>query len=234
MSSGIAPAPVLRGDAVADPSLSVRVREILRERIIRGGFAQGSRLPEAKLAAELHVSRIPLRAAIPQLEVDGFVRNLPRRSAVVFEWDGRAVNDLFDVRLAIELMATAHAARQVARGASIDSVNEAIAASEAAVRRGDPYEIAEASTLIHERVVDLSGNELLASLMRAVSGRITWLFYMTSQRDQAVACQQHHDISDAIASGKEDLARAVAFAHIEAGRTPSLDAIARLGRPDEP
>jgi DNA-binding GntR family transcriptional regulator len=227
MSTGIAPIPALP-EGAPEPPLSAQVREILRERIIRGEYVQGARLPEAKLAAELHVSRIPLRAAIPQLEVDGFVRTLPRRSAVVFEWGERAVNDLFDVRLAIEPMAAAHAARQVARGASVDGVKAAIASSHAAIDRGDPYEIARASTLIHERVVELSGNELLASLMRAVSGRITWLFYMTSQRDQNLACQQHHDLSDTIASGNEELARAVAFAHIEAGRAPSLEAISRL------
>ncbi|BDZ51342.1 GntR family transcriptional regulator [Frondihabitans sucicola] len=211
-----------------DASLSVQVGETIRERIIRGHYPQGGRLIEAKLAAELEVSRIPLRSAIPQLEVDGFIRTLPRRGAVVFHWTEQAVNDLFDVRLALEVAATGHAALAVEQGRSLAPLLAAIDESHRALDSGDAFRVAGASTLIHQSVVELAGNDLLTSLMRAVSGRITWLFYLTSQRDADLACEQHHALSDVIATGNKALAEATAFAHIELGRKPSLEAMASI------
>jgi DNA-binding GntR family transcriptional regulator len=209
-----------------DLPLSTQVRDAIREGIIRGTYPQGARLPEAKLAAEMNVSRIPLRAAIPQLEVDGFVRTLPRRGAVVFSWTERAVNDLFDVRLAIEVAATGHAARRAAEGADTSPLLDAINDSHVAIGDEDPYVVAATSTIIHQRIVELADNALFTSLMRGVAGRIHWLFYLTSQRDQALACAQHHELHDVIRSGNQELAKAMAYAHIEAGRRSSVEEIA--------
>jgi hypothetical protein len=60
--------------------------------------------------AELDVSRVPLGEAVPPLE-RGFVVSSPRRSAVVTRWDAKAIDDLFDVRLGLEVgrPATPHA-----------------------------------------------------------------------------------------------------------------------------
>lgn len=144
----------------------------------------------------------------------------------MFEWDEWAANDLFDVRLAIEPMAAAHAARQVARGASIDGGNAAIAASHAAIDRGDPYEIAGASTLIRERVAVFSGNELLPDASRQRSNHVGRLPDVPARSEPRLPTAPRP--SNTIASGNEELARGVAFAHIEAGRAPSLEAISRL------
>jgi len=207
-------------------SLSVQTYAAIRRNIIVGHYPQGIRLPEAKLAAELDVSRIPLRAAIPQLEVDGFVHTLPRRGAVVNTWDERAVNNLFDVRVALEPAAARYAAERVREGASTQPLLDAIADSHEALRLDDALEIARTSTVIHERMVELAGNELLTSLMKAVSGRVNWLFYLTSQRDPDLACQEHHELHDVILTGNARLAEAAAFQHIEAGRLPSIQALA--------
>src|SRR5690242_20591334 len=80
-------------------SLSRHIYERLREDIIRGKYPQGSRLAEARLASEFAVSRVPLREAVPLLAVDGFVRSLPRRGAVVTTWTTRLAQNLFDLRL---------------------------------------------------------------------------------------------------------------------------------------
>lgn len=208
----------------ADPLLSETVRDVLQERIIRGQYAQGSRVKEASLAKDLGVSRVPLRAAIPQLRVRGLVRTLPRRGAVVFRWTPDAVNHLFDARLAIEAAAAGYAARRVGRGgSSIESLVDAVERSRQAVENGDPYDIAIASTLIHQRIVELAGNDLLSSAMHAVEGQLAWIFYLTSARDARLACAEHDELCDAIGSGSVELARALAYAHIESGRVPTLN-----------
>jgi DNA-binding GntR family transcriptional regulator len=219
------------GGVRAAGSLSVRVYDTLRRGIILGDYPQGMRLAEQRLAEELSVSRVPLREAIPQLEVDGFVQTLPRRCTQVTRWTRRSVNDLFDVRLGLEVSAAGYAARNVASGASTTALRESLDYSHQTLDAGDAYLIADASSSFHEQLVDLAGNELLSSLMRAVAGRVAWLFYLTSQLDPDAACAEHHELLDAIESGNPRVAEALAYSHIEKGRKPSFEALRDL--PDD-
>lgn len=215
------------------PPLSAQVRDRVREGIIRGVYPQGTRLPEARLAAELDVSRNPLRAAIPLLQADGFVATNPRRGAVVFQWTRDAVEQLFDARLAVEVAAAEYAARRVQNGADLAPLVAAIRTSHDVVAHHDPYQIAETSTMVHVSIVELAGNDLLSTLMRSIAGRLQWLFYLTSARDALLARDEHDRISAAIQDGNEGLARALAYAHIESGRTASVELIS-AGTPLRP
>lgn len=211
-----------------DGSLSARIYQELRNGIILGTYPQGMRLAEQRLAEDFNVSRVPLREAMPQLETEGFVTTLPRRSAQVARWTKESVAELFDVRLALEVSAAGYAARRVAAGASTTELRSTLRASEEAVRDGEALHVATSSSDFHQAVVDLAGNALLSSLMRAVSGRVTWLFYLTSQLDAEVACQEHREMLAGIETGNERIAEALSYAHIEGGRAPSFAAMAHL------
>ena len=215
---------------LAEPtvSLSRHIYATVRERIILGVYPQGSRLPEARIGEELHVSRVPLREAVPLLERDGFVHTYPRRSTVVSQWDARQVDDLFDVRLALEAGAARYAARCVSRGAPLAVLDAALSASQRLVAGGDAYPIACASTAFHEAVVATADNDLLLRMMRTIAGRITWLFYLTSGLPADEAFHDHVALRDAIASGNERVAEAVAYAHIERDRLPTFEAMSGL------
>lgn len=206
-------------------SLSQKAYNTIREGIIRGEYPQGSRIAEARIAAELQMSRVPLREAVPQLEQEGFVRTFPRRGAIVSTWDEKAVNDLFDLRLYLEVGAARFAAREVARGASFEPLRHALEYSQDVVHSGDAYRIAEASTWYHEAIVDLSGNDLMKQAMRSVTGRVLWLFYLTSQLDVDEAFDDHVTLAEAIRSGDERMAESIAYVHIERDRLPSFTAL---------
>jgi DNA-binding GntR family transcriptional regulator len=53
-----------------------------------------------------------------------------------------------------------------------------------------------------------------------------WLFTLTGHRDPQVQCAEHLSLCKAIYDGKEDLAAALAFAHVELGREPSVQGLA--------
>jgi DNA-binding GntR family transcriptional regulator len=222
-------------DAGRSDTLARQAYLALREGIILGRYREGERLAEQRLAEELAVSRVPLREALPQLEMEGFVHTVPRRSAVVARWDTRAVNDLFDLRLCFEVGAARYAARQVGAGASPEPLDRALADSRELVREGDPYKVAQASTEYHEAIVEVAGNQLMKNIMRSITGRMVWLFYLTSQLAADIALEEHAQLSDAIRSGNEPLAESIAYAHIEHDRIPSFRALeaqqtaARLG-----
>jgi DNA-binding GntR family transcriptional regulator len=211
-------------------SLSQHIYSTVRERIVLGQYPQGSRLPEQRIGEELHVSRVPLREAVPLLERDGFVNSRPRRGAVVAQWDAKAIDDLFDVRLSLEVGAARYAARQVSLGGPMDSLNHALGEAQRTVAGGDAYAIARTSTAFHEAVIATSSNELMIRLMQTISGRITWLFFLTSGLPADEAFHDHVLLRDAIASGNERVAESVAYAHIERDRQPTFDAMrGRLG-----
>lgn len=214
--------------AATDGSLSARIYQDLRHGIILGTYPQGMRLAEQRLAEDFNVSRVPLREAMPKLETEGFVTTLPRRSTQVARWTRQSVAELFDVRLALEVNAAGYAARRVAAGGSTAALRSTLDASEDAVRGGDALRIATSSSDFHQAIVDLAGNPLLSNLMRAVSGRVTWLFYLTSQLDVQVACHEHRELLAYIETGNERIAEALSYAHIERGRAPSFAAMAHL------
>ncbi|SOD74818.1 DNA-binding GntR family transcriptional regulator [Jatrophihabitans sp. GAS493] len=210
-------------------SLSRQIYSILREGIITGRYPQGARLAEQRLAEELDVSRVPLREAIPQLEVDGFVRTVPRRGAVVSTWSVKAANDLFDLRLCLEVGAAGYAARQVSNGASAGQLKAVLDRGRGVMASHDAYRIAQESTRFHETIVDMTENALMRSLMRSVSGRMMWLFFLTTELDPFDAYDGHLEIYRSIASGNQRVAEAVAYAHIERDRDESLGFLDQLG-----
>ena len=210
-------------------SLSRQIYAALREGIIRGQYAQGSRLAEQRLAEELAVSRVPLREAVPLLEMDGFVRTLPRRGTVVSTWSVAAADDLFDLRLYLEVGAAVYAARKVAAGASTEPLASALERTATEATSDDPYRIARARAAFHDTIVELTGNALMTTLMRPVSGRMTWLFYLTAEPDSPDPALGNGQLFRAITSGNERIAEAVAYARIECDRRESLDALRRIG-----
>jgi DNA-binding GntR family transcriptional regulator len=213
-----------------DRSLALQVVDHLRDAIMDGSVAPGQKLPEQALADQLQVSRIPLREAILQLEAEGFVRSVPRRGSHVTRLTMKDVHDLFDIRESLEVLAAQRAAE---RAAEIDpvllaEVKESLIANREAVATGDDREIAASSVAFHHLIVEMSGNDLLSTLMRPVEGRVEWLFRMTSQRDQQAACREHDQLLRAILRGDVEESGKLALAHIADGRAPSVEILSSV------
>jgi len=76
--------------------------EELRMRILSGALQEGAQLRQEVLAAELGVSRIPLREALRLLEGEGLVTIVPHRGAVVSVLSPDEIGELFDLRVLVE------------------------------------------------------------------------------------------------------------------------------------
>ncbi|MFT4212706.1 MAG: GntR family transcriptional regulator [Microbacterium sp.] len=215
-------------EPVDGTSLVDRLSEQLRERIIVGRYAQGSRVTESRLALDLDVSRAPLREVIPLLVRDGFLVTAPRRSPVVYRWDTRSITDLFDVRLALEPMAASLAAEKARAGDDMSRLRDGLAHAHDVLHGHDALASARVNARFHHEVAECSGNILLASLEGSVIGRMTWLFYLTNDRDPDAQCAEHDEIAGAILRGEPALAAHLSAAHVERGRIPTLDALSSL------
>lgn len=209
-------------DAPAVLTRTVSAYTKIRDRIISGDLAPGTWLRERDLSTELNVSRVPVREALLQLEADGFTTIGPRHGAFVKQMTIQDVNEIFDIRLSIEVSAASIAARQVASGASVDSLLEAMAHAEALVDGSDEHLKAQANVAIHDEIFRLTGNELLASVIRPVANRMRWLFGNVAHQDARVLCLEHRQLCQAICDGQAELASALAMAHIEHSRKPAV------------
>ena len=81
----------------------------IRERILRGGLPAGARIVAEEVAAELRISRTPVREAIRQLDAEGLLVIRPNRGAVVASFSPDEVLDLFEMRAALESLAARRA-----------------------------------------------------------------------------------------------------------------------------
>ena len=81
------------------------VFQTLRNAIITGELQPGERLMETQLGEKLGVSRTPIREAIRKLELEGLVVMVPRKGAQVAQFTEKDIQDVLEVRAALEALA---------------------------------------------------------------------------------------------------------------------------------
>jgi DNA-binding GntR family transcriptional regulator len=87
--------------------------EALREAIVDGAYTPGQRLRQQELARQYGCSVIPIREALHQLAAEGFVVLDPQRGARVATFDSRTLEEIFEVRMALERIAIERAAERM-------------------------------------------------------------------------------------------------------------------------
>jgi len=135
------------------PKKSTPVREWtynnLKSDVLAGRFEPGERLTEAHLANSLGVSRTPVREALHKLASEGLIQPLESRGFCVAQDSHEDIEDLFNIRAALE----GYAIRIVCEYAAeldIAKLNEFIEKAEDALRRKKLDEIFENNTQFHD------------------------------------------------------------------------------------
>jgi len=212
----------------AHQPLRSMVRDELRRLVITGELAPGTRIVEDRLAERLGVSRNPVREALQALAGEGFVELLPRRGAVVAQLTAEEAEDLFDVRSVLEPLAARLAARR-ADAEGVARLRAVLASARQATDEQDLDLLASYNTDFHSLVVELSGNDYLGLLVAPMARRVQWVFRTSAATRAPHSWTEHEDLLKAIACGDEDLAEAVARAHVAAARS-SYRSVARASR----
>ncbi len=90
---------------VVPNSVAGEVWDYLRRQLfLRKEYHPGAFIRETDVAAKLHVSRSPVREAIKELEAHGIVKSIPRKGALVVTFTPEDVQEIYDVRLILEMM----------------------------------------------------------------------------------------------------------------------------------
>jgi DNA-binding GntR family transcriptional regulator len=151
----------------------------LRSAILAGDLKPGDPLKEAHLARQLHVSQVPIREALLQLEHLGLVVRVPDRGTTVTKLTRAEMLDLLDVRVHLEDLAFRLAAKNLEKSA-LKRLREALATLEKKVAQNDYYGAAEADLRFHELVWNMSGNQVLIEMLERLC--TSWLAFVSLHR----------------------------------------------------
>jgi GntR family transcriptional regulator, rspAB operon transcriptional repressor len=207
-------------------NLNDHVYETLRERILGRRPGAGAKLSLHELATELGVSRSPVHHALTRLVQEGLLTVKARRGYYVTPITAKAIDDGYDVRLALELFA---AERTVGRIGSTEMSGflDVLERSIDAISR-DGWDVANAR--FHEYQVDLAGNELLSRHYRELSVNLMMQVVRRGQVEGgSYLVSEHAAIVEASVRGDLDAAREAIRTHVESGRRIALDALERAG-----
>src|SRR5262245_26037780 len=92
---------------------SIEICDRIRDDIVAGALAFGSRLTLEQLATRYATGHMPIREALRQLQGEGLVVQTPNRGARVRAVDVEFVRNIFDLRIAIESMLARRAAERI-------------------------------------------------------------------------------------------------------------------------
>ncbi len=207
-------------------SLGTQVARVLRQRIVRGDLAPGTRLTEEALAEEFEVSRGPIRDALTQLSFENLVEIQRPRGVYIVGLTQDDVDQLYSLRGALEQLALSRAMR-------VDD-DERWAAMQAAVERmaeaadaGDHAAFVTADLDFHSQIYTLADHPRLEGAWSQYLPTFAALLEVTINHDEDLheSSGDHVTLMQVMRSGAPDEAAAVLAAHLDGARDRMLSEI---------
>ena len=193
-------APTRNGPPLVERPAPLReaVYDALVEMIITAELQPGQHLVENELAAQLGVSRQPVREALQRMQTEGWVDLRPALGAFVHE----PTEDEADQLLAARTLLEAESARLAAEHATPEQIEhlwELHRSGEAALAADDQEGLVAANALLHSHIVSMSGNKVLADLIGSVDRRVRWYYLPIARSRGKAAWDEHAELIAAIA-----------------------------------
>lgn len=155
------PQPKLNlGKLLPTPSLKEMALATIKEAMFSKKLEQEVMYTETALTNELGISRTPIREALIHLASRGLITYFPRRGFKIKLLTEKDVNNLFELRLALELAVVRHITPILTR-TSLAEIEKVLAQYGKAVRRGDPMESIQANMTFHACLAQLTMNTFL-------------------------------------------------------------------------
>ncbi len=210
------PAPAPGFQAIEVPDLVARVEAQLRDAILDGRIGPGERIVEAELARQMGISRAPVREAARRLESAGLLLARPRHGFAVREFTARQVEDLYRVRITLELMACELVCAQAdaAELAALEPQVDAMVARAATLTRAQRVAM---DIGFHQHLVALSRNACLQRLYLQLSHEVQLFLALTEDTygDIAALADTHRPIARALARRDAPAACAALRHHLD-------------------
>ena len=228
--SGNAPPSLIDGmegmSRIARRTLHDEVVERLRDLIIQGRLAPGTRINEVQVGALLGVSRTPLREGIKTLAREGLVENVPSRGAIVRRFSEADVAQILEVLSVMEQLAARLTCAR-ADEATIMSIHRLHQRMLKFYESGDRLEYFKLNQAIHTAIVQASENAALSETHELLQARIRRVRFTGNDTPVQWACAvaEHEEMMEAlIARDGERLAKVMAR-HLDATKIRVRDGL---------
>jgi DNA-binding GntR family transcriptional regulator len=194
--------------------LREHVYRVLREAILAGQFAPGSRLNERNIAEQLGVSTTPVKEALRQIEADGLVVTKPR-SGVIVRFDYAWAEEMILARAAIESTIARLAAQRI-KGDDAPPLRKILGDLLAATESADPPELIRLNEIFHDQIRSIARAKYLKMLNDRQdlydTGARRVIHQDPGERQRAYA--EHAAIAEAIIACDARAAEAAMKAHV--------------------
>lgn len=205
----------------------------IRANIVSGALAEGERLTEERLSQELGLSRTPVREAIRQLILEGFVERQSGYTTRVARFPADEMEQVFHIRQMLE----AYAAERAARLATPEDIAELQRLSGEIARNTPPrsaeafQRISEANEAFHRKIVEAARSQRLTALMSMAFdvGMVVRTYRRYSEDELVRSARHHQEIAEAIAARAPEWAAAAMRSHIRAAEAAASKNLARRG-----
>lgn len=192
------------------------VFDALRSAITSGALQPGERIMENQLAEQLRVSRTPVREAIRKLEQEGFVVMVPRRGTYIADISIRDINEVFEIRTALEVLAAGLAAERIAEE-DLEKLERLLVEIGELIDIGDNEKLVEADCRFHDILYNSTHNKTLANIVSNLREKFTpfrAISYAYPGRAKP-SLEEHRRLVEALAQRNAPLAQQVARKHME-------------------
>jgi len=198
---------------VSTQSAQQRAYGFIRTKIIDGSYAGGAKLNPTKIANDLNLSRMPVREALLQLDAEGLVTMRLNRGTIVTTLTVEEIEELFQMRAALEGLAARRAAKLINDGqkgelrAIIERMGQLAHAPYAWIKVHDDF---------HELLCAICGWQRLAADIRKIRSAVHpyLLLYNNVYNEIEMQGADHTGLVMAIETGNETLAQTVASDHV--------------------
>jgi DNA-binding GntR family transcriptional regulator len=219
--------PVDQLSAVRDMPLAKLVRDHLQAMILRGELIAGQRINEPDVAADLGISRVPVREALRELESTGLVVSRKHSGVFVRQPEGREIADLYAMRSLLDGFAGRCVAAQAkaSRGPVADALDASIKLMNAAAAKREVQRYYAENLRFHWMIVEAADNGVLTESYRHVVQKLHVSRLKNLSQDIGIRASiaEHVQIATAIRRGDPARSEALMSRHVS-------DAYTRLGQ----
>jgi DNA-binding GntR family transcriptional regulator len=186
-------------DSKSSDSLGDDAYEWLIAAITSFRIPTNSQISENKLAAELGVSRTPVREALKRLETEGIVKRGEAGRFTVAMLTAKDVDEAMDLLILCDTYMFQRAARNI-DNAGAQILKEAAASMSQSATKGDRDSWIAHDKIFHETIMRAANNEMIAEVSRVTRQRIQrfWARSVSGARDLVTCSDEHTEIAQGI------------------------------------
>lgn len=211
--------------AITQPlPLAKMAYEALRDSILTGSLTPGEIYNEMSLAKELGISRTPVREALLELAAQGLVTYLPRKGVMVKHFTKRDVEEIFELREAIELAALEKALKN-SRDLDLLKLERSLKDQQKAWKKNDSEGYIQADRSFHLTFCEATNNRRFLNILENIRD-LTHLMAVRALDKRGrweEVIKEHQQILKAIREGKPGIARKTLVNHLKRSEEAVLE-----------